>query len=88
MDPSGERMLTLHGSLKMWMLREPDDQIKVALNEAVAYLEHLSDVVATNGEEGELKKLVEKLGYSDGHHHDDHDGDEHKGRGAALPTSA
>ncbi|MDD5302719.1 MAG: hypothetical protein PHS14_06365 [Elusimicrobia bacterium] len=87
MDPSGERMLTLHGSLKMWMLREPDDKIKAALGEAVVYLEHLSDVVSTNGKEDELKKLVEKLGYSDGHDHD-HDGDEHKGRGAALPTSA
>ena len=85
MDPSGERMLTLHSSLKIWMLREPDDKIKNALNEAVVYLEHLSDVVSTNGKDAELKKLVEKLGYSDGHHHD---GDEHKGRGAALPTSA
>ena len=88
MDPSGERMLTLHGSLKIWMLREPDDKIKVALNEAVTYLEHLSDVVSTNGKDDELMKLIKKLGYSDGHHHDDHDGDEHKGRGAALPTSA
>lgn len=85
MDPSGERMLTLHGSLKIWMLREPDDKIKSALGEAIVYLEHLSDVVSTNGKEAELKKLVEKLGYSDGHHHD---GDKHKGRDTALPTSA
>jgi len=87
MDPSGERMLTLHGSLKMWALREPDDKIKLALNEAVAYLEHLSEVVETNGEKDALEKLVKKLGYSDDHNHD-HDGGEHKGRGTALPTSA
>ena len=86
MDPSGERMLTLHGSLKIWALHERDVKIKIALGEAVAYLEHLSDVVSTNGDKDELKKLVEKLGYSDGHHHED--GDEHKGRGAALPPSA
>ena len=82
MDPSGERMLTLHGSLKMWMLREPDDKIKIALGEAVAYLEHLSEVVETNGEKDALEKLVKKLGYSDGHDH------EHKSRGAVSPTSA
>ena len=87
MDPSGERMLTLHGSLKMWMLREPDTEIKAALNDAVVYLEHLSDVVATNGKEDELKKLVENLGYSDDHKHD-HGDDGHKGRSTALPTSA
>lgn len=88
MDPSGERMLTLHGSLKIWMLREPDDKIKNALNEAVVYLEHLSDVVSTNGKEAELKKLVEKLGYSDGHKHDHGDDEHERSRGAASPTSA
>ncbi len=87
MDPSGERMLTLHGSLKMRMLRETDPEIKAALNEAVVYLEHLSDVVATNGKKDELKKLIEKLGYSDGHKHG-HGDDDHNGRGAALPASA
>ena len=87
MDPSGERMLTLHGSLKMWALREPDDKIKAALNAAVVYLEHLSDVVSTNGEKDELEKLVKKLGYSDDHKHD-HGDDDHKSRGGALPTSA
>jgi hypothetical protein len=87
-DPTGERMLTLHGSLKMWMLREPDPKIKDALNGAVVYLEHLSDVVSTNGKEDELKKLVEKLGYADGHHHHDDGDHDHAGRGAALPTSA
>ena len=83
MDPSGEKMLTLHGSLKMWALREPDDKVRIALNEAVTYLEHLSDVVETNGDKAELEKLVKKLGYADEH---DHDG--HKNRGAASPTSA
>lgn len=87
MDPSGERMLTLHGSLKMWMLRETDEKVKDALNSAVVYLEHLSDVVATNGDEDELKKLVEKLGYKDGHKHEH--GEEHeRSRGEASPTSA
>jgi hypothetical protein len=86
MDPSGERMLTLHGRLKLWALRESDDEVKAALNEAVVYLEHLSDVVATNGKEDELKKLVEKLGYKDGkHHHDDGHG---RSRDGASPTSA
>ena len=83
MDPSGERMLTLHGSLQMRMRLETDPEIKAVLNEAVVYLEHLSDVVATNGKEDELKKLIEKLGYSDGHKHDHDDS-----RSAALPTSA
>ncbi|MDO8757160.1 MAG: hypothetical protein Q7J64_04045 [Elusimicrobiota bacterium] len=79
MDPNGERMLTLHGTLKFWALRETDDKVKVALNVAVAYLEHLSDVVSTNGDEAELRKLVKKLGYEDGHDH---------GRAAVSPTSA
>ena len=85
-DPSGERMLTLHGQLKIWRARETDKQIKVALNEAVVYLEHLSDVVATNGKDDELRKLVEKLGYRDGKHHHD-DGHDH-GRPASSPTSS
>ena len=84
MDPSGEKMLTLHGTLRERRDRAVDPDIKAAYNEAVVYLEHLSDVRATNGDEGELKKLVEKLGYEDGH---DHDGREH-GRGAVSPTSA
>ncbi len=83
MDPTGERMLTLHGSLKMWARRETDDKVRIALNEAVTYLEHLSDVVETNGDKAELEKLVKKLGYADEH---DHDGN--KNRGAASPTSA
>lgn len=82
MDPSGERMLTMHGSLKFWALREPDDKLKLALSEAVTYLEHLSDVVSTNGDEAQLKKLIKKLGYEDGkHEHGD-------GRGSDSPTSA
>lgn len=87
MDPSGERMLTLHGQLKIWRGRETDDKIKNCLNEAVVYLEHLSDVVATNGKDDELRKLVLKLGYSDGHKHD-HDDEHERSRGAASPTSA
>lgn len=79
MDPSGEKMLTLHGTLKLRRDRAVDPDIKAAYNEAVVYLEHLSDVRATNGDEGELKKLVEKLGYEDDHDH---------GRGAVSPTSA
>jgi hypothetical protein len=85
MDPSGDRMLILHTQLKARIPREQDDDVKKALNEAVVYLEHLSDVVSTNGKEDELKKLVEKLGYSDGKH--EHSDDGH-GRGAALPPSA
>ena len=89
MDPSGERMLTLHAGLKHWMQRESDDEIKAALNEAVVYLEHLSDVVATNGDEAELKKLVLKLGYKDGHKHEHGDGHDHgRSRDGASPTSA
>jgi hypothetical protein len=87
MDPSGERMLTLHARLKAMIPREKDDDMKKALSEAVVYLEHLSDVVSTNGKEDELKKLVEKLGYSDGKH-EHSDGDHDHGRGAALPPSA
>lgn len=75
MDPSGEKMLTLHGTLKLRRDRAVDPDVKAAYNEAVVYLEHLSDVRATNGDEGELKKLVEKLGYEDGHDHDGRDHD-------------
>ncbi len=86
MDPSGERMLTLHGTLRMERDRAVDPKIKVALAQAVTYLEHLSAVVETNGEEGALKKLVEGLGYSDSH---DHGGDHaHETRGSSSPTSA
>jgi hypothetical protein len=87
MDPSGERMLTLHGTLKLRRDRAVDPDIKAAYAEAVVYIEHLSDVRSTGGDEDKLKKLVEKLGYSDGHDHHDHDGHEH-GRAAALPPSA
>jgi hypothetical protein len=87
MDPSGERMLTLHARLKAAIPREKDEDVKKALSEAVVYLEHLSDVVSTNGKEDELKKLVEKLGYSDGKH-EHSDGDHDHGRAAALPPSA
>lgn len=85
MDPKGERMLMLHAKLRLWRNRESDPEVKVILNQAVVYLEHLSDVVSTNGDEDELKKLVKKLGYEDGHAHDD--GHDH-GRDTALPTSA
>lgn len=87
MDPRGERMLTLHSQLKLWERSESDKRIKHALGEAVVYLEHLSDVVSTNGEEDELRKLVLKLGYKDGDHHSHGDGHDH-GRPKASPTSA
>lgn len=88
MDPSGERMLTLHAGLKLWARRETDDEIKVAVNEAVVYLEHLSDVVSTNGQEDELKKLVLRLGYKDGAHHHGDGHDHGRSRDAASPPSA
>jgi hypothetical protein len=83
MDPSGERMLTLHARLKARIPLEKDEDMRKALTEAVVYLEHLSDVVSTNGKDDELKKLVEKLGYSDGKHEHSDDG-----RAAGLPPSA
>lgn len=84
-DPTGERLLTLHGSLKIWRDTETDKKVKVALNEAVVYLEHLSDVVETNGTDENLKKLVERLGYKDG---DKHEHEEHESRGTNEPVSA
>lgn len=87
MDPRGERMLTLHSQLKLWQKSESDKRVKYALGEAVTYLEHLSDVVSTNGDEDELRKLVKKLGYTDGHNHSHDDGHDH-GRPKAAPTSA
>jgi len=87
MDPSGEKMLTLHGTLTMAWRREQDPEVKEALHNAVVYLEHLSSVVETNGKEDELRKLIEKLGYSDDHKHD-HGDDAHRNRVAASPTSA
>lgn len=87
MDPRGERMLTLHSQLKLWRDSESDKRVKQSLSEAVVYLEHLSDVVSTNGDEDELRKLVEKLGYKDGDHHSHGDGHDH-GRPKASPTSA
>ncbi len=81
-DPTGERLLTLHGTLRFERDRAADPKIKVALAQAVTYLEHLSDVIETEGKHDELKKLVERLGYSDGHDHD------HESRGSSSPTSA
>ncbi|UPT74773.1 MAG: hypothetical protein M0D55_03355 [Elusimicrobiota bacterium] len=86
MDPSGERMLTLWGALKLRRDRAVDPDAKAAYAEAVVYLEHLSDVRSTGGDEDKLKKLVHKLGYADGHDHHDHDGHDH-GRAAALPPA-
>lgn len=89
MDPNGERMLTLHAGLKLWMERAMDPMLKDALRGAVAYLEHLSDVVATNGKEDELRELIKRLGYKNGHHEDHDDGQGRDvGRAAATPTSA
>ena len=71
-DPSGERMLTLHSSLKLAMLREKDPDVREALRNAVEYLEHLSDVAATGGRDKDLRELAERLyrkGW--GHHHRD-----------------
>lgn len=88
-DPSGERMLTLHAGLKLRMERETDPMLKDALRDAVTYLEHLSDVVATNGKEDELRKLIKRLGYENGHH-ENHDSkrDHDVGRTATAPESA
>ena len=83
MDPTGERMLTLWVPLKRRFAIEKDPEIKHALGDAITYLEHLSDVRTTGGKDDKLKKLVEKLGYTDGHKHE---ADGH--RGAGSPSSA
>lgn len=80
MDPSGERMLTLHGTLRLERDRASDPKLKAILSESVTYLEHLSEIIETNGQDDKLKKLVERLGYSDGH--------DHEHRSASSPTSA
>ena len=76
MDPSGERMLTLHSALKLRLARETDPLVKDALKGAVDYLEHLSDVVATNGKDKDLRELAERL-YGGG-----------RGGGTHAPVSA
>ncbi len=71
-DETGERLVTKHSELVIMRNREKDPDMKELLSDAILYLEHLSDVVGTNGEEAALFRLVDRLykGKSHGHEHD------------------
>ena len=62
-DPSSERMIVLHSTLKLYLELHPDDEVTRA---SVAYLEHLFELRNTNGEDGKLREMIQRLGYEDG----------------------
>jgi hypothetical protein len=70
-DPSAERMIVLHSTLRLRLKAHPEDRVTAA---AVGYLEHLLQVYDTNGEEPKLRELIDRLGYEEN-------------QGASSPTS-
>jgi hypothetical protein len=67
-DETGEKLVTKHSELRIQRDQETDPQMRELLADAVEYLEHLSEVVETNGKEPELYRLVDRL-YRDKHLH-------------------
>jgi hypothetical protein len=68
-DPLGERIAVAHSTLTLKMRRKPDPLTKRALD----YLDHLYEVLATEGKDEEIRKLVKRMGYEERghkHHHD------------------
>jgi hypothetical protein len=62
-DPSSERMIVLHSTLKLYLELHPDDEVTRA---SIGYLEHLFELRNTNGEDGKLREMIQRLGYEDG----------------------
>ena len=76
-DPSAERMIVLHSTLKLYLARHPEDEVT---RTSIAYLEHLLQLWDTNGEEPKLRAMVEHLGYEEA------DKDHRGGVSAAAPS--
>ena len=62
-DPSAERMIVMHSTLKLFLERHPEDE---ATRASISYLEHLWELRNTNGEDGKLREMIKRLGYEDG----------------------
>jgi hypothetical protein len=60
-DPRAERMIVMHSTLRLHLQLHPEDKVSLL---SVNYLEHLLQVWDTKGEEGALKEMIRKLGYS------------------------
>lgn len=60
-DPRAERMIVMHSTLKLHLQLHPEDKVSRL---AVDYLEHLLQLWDTKGEDGALKEMIRKLGYS------------------------
>lgn len=66
-DPYGERLSYLRAQLRFDAKLKPNKLNVMALN----YADHLAEVRATGGDPDKIRKMVEKLGYQEGHggHH-------------------
>lgn len=62
-DPSAERMIVLHSTLKLRLKHHPEDAVTAT---AITYLEHLLQVYDTGGEDLKLRELIQRLGYEEG----------------------
>jgi hypothetical protein len=63
-DPSAERMIVLHSTLRLRLKHHPEDRITAL---AITYLEHLLELYDTGGEELKLSAMIKRLGYREGH---------------------
>jgi hypothetical protein len=61
-DPSSERMIVLHSTLKLYLEKHPEDQVTRA---SISYLEHLLQLVDTDGEDQKLRAFIKGMGYQD-----------------------
>jgi len=62
MDPTGMRLIDLQLTLDDWTKRHPKDVLSA---HALAYVQHLTALRQTGGEEKKLRKFVDDLGYED-----------------------
>lgn len=67
-DPKGERLAVLQGTLTFWLKKHPEDKIS---RMSLHYVDHLAELYNTDGEEPRLKDLIKRLGYEDGHGDED-----------------
>lgn len=82
MDPSGKRMFVMREELAYWH-KKANGKAPI-LGMAVRYMDHLIEVRDTNGDPKEIRKMVMRLGYQDGHKHAHGDGHDH---GADKPEA-
>ena len=64
-DPYGEKIAYLRTKLINQMSREPSPLTK----ESLTFFNHLAEIYATDGDESNIRAMVHKLGYEDGHDH-------------------